>query len=478
LNALAPDVALGLLDRVAAELGAEADPPAWLLATLAATVERLPSSIEAMGDGLALHCDALVAVGAEGIYVSGWVHAGENLLASVTCHGEFQSQRIDDTWVRSPRKDVIEFLASRGIHSTQHEPGFVAFVALPASSTCRLVVTTPTGTSRAMRLPRTAPTTAMASIRAVLTSFNVKHPSLRRLLDAQVGPAVETAWAHRAKPPRRVTVQRFGPAVPKPSVSVIVPLYGRCDFADYQMALFADDSDFQALELIYFVDDPTLYDEFRPQCDDLFATYQVPFTLATAGANFGFAGANNCAAGIACGQRFLLMNSDVFPMRPGWVSQMLAIYAKLDQPGCLGTKLLYEDGSVQHAGMAFRRHAPWGELWLNDHPHKGQSAKGLTGLQPAAAVTAACVMVDAALYRELGGLSEDYIIGDFEDSDFCLRAAAAGRRHWVALDIELYHLERQSQNRIGDSNWRTNVTLYNGWLHTQRWGAALEKLAR
>ncbi len=475
---MAPEVALPLLDRVASELGSRADPPAWLVAALAATVERLPSSLEVTADGMALYFDSLIAVGADGIYLSGWLHAGANGVASVTCHCGFESQRIDDTWVRNPRKDVIEHLAGLGIHSTQHEPGFVAFAALPVASTCHLTVTTQSGMIRHMRLPRTSPTTVMAGIRAVLTSFNVKHPSLRRLLDTQVGPAVETAWAHRVKPPRQVTVQRFGSAVPNPPVSVIVPLYGRCDFADYQMALFADDRDFKALELIYFVDDPTLYDEFRPQCEDLFATYRVPFTLATAGANFGFAGANNCAAEVASGARFLLMNSDVFPKRSGWVSDMLAIYAKLDKPGCLGAKLLYEDGSVQHAGMAFRRHAPWGDLWLNEHPHKGQSAKGLTGLQPAAAVTAACVLVDAALYRELGGLSEDYIIGDFEDSDFCLRAAAAGRRHWVALDVELYHLERQSQNRIGDSNWRTNLTLYNGWLHTKRWGAAIEKIAR
>jgi len=52
----------------------------------------------------------------------------------------------------------------------------------------------------------------------------------------------------------------------------------------------------------------------------------------------------------------------------------------------------------------------------------------------------------AALYRELGDFG-DYIIGDFEDSDLCLRAILAGRRNRVAFDIELYHLERQSQNR-------------------------------
>jgi GT2 family glycosyltransferase len=136
---------------------------------------------------------------------------------------------------------------------------------------------------------------------------------------------------------------------------------------------------------------------------------------------------------------------------------------------------LYEDGSVQHAGMTFRRHAPWGDLWINEHLHKGQSAQGLTGVRKVEAATAACALVDTALYRELGGLSEDFIIGDFEDSDFCLRAVAAGRRNWVALDIELYHLERQSQDRIGEALWRANLTLYNCWQHHQRWAAQLAR---
>jgi GT2 family glycosyltransferase len=169
------------------------------------------------------------------------------------------------------------------------------------------------------------------------------------------------------------------------------------------------------------------------------------------------------------------MNSDVIPKRPGWVGDFLRIYRSLTRPGLLGAKLLYEDGSVQHAGIAFRRHAAWGDLWINDHPLRGQSPLGLSGVREVDAVTAACAFIDAALYRELGGFSEDYIVGDFEDSDLCLRASSAGRPNYIALDIELYHLERQSQNQMGDAIWRTNLTLYNCWLHNSRWAGLIEK---
>jgi GT2 family glycosyltransferase len=125
--------------------------------------------------------------------------------------------------------------------------------------------------------------------------------------------------------------------------------------------------------------------------------------------------------------------------------------------------------------MAFRRHSAWGDMWINDHPFKGQSSLGLSGVREVDAVSAACAIIEASLYRELGGFSEDYIIGDFEDSDLCLRARSAGRLSYVALDVELYHLERQSQNRTGDGAWRVNLTVYNCWLHNSRWSKLIEK---
>jgi len=39
-------------------------------------------------------------------------------------------------------------------------------------------------------------------------------------------------------------------------------------------------------------------------------------------------------------------------------------------------------------------------------------------------------------------------------------------------------LERQSQERIGNSHWRTNLTVYNCWQHDRRWAAHLAKARR
>jgi cellulose synthase/poly-beta-1,6-N-acetylglucosamine synthase-like glycosyltransferase len=319
------------------------------------------------------------------------------------------------------------------------------------------------------------PVSTIQTVRALLTSFNCDRPDLRTLLENQIGPAVATAWAARDRPSRKSVLRSYGAVPTAPAASIIVPLYGRHDFAEYQMALFADDLEFQGIELIYVVDDPAIFAEFHSVAADLYGMYKVPFVLAFPGTNLGFAGANNFGAQHARGQYLLLLNSDVLPRRARWVGDLLRIYRSLPGAGLLGAKLLYEDGSVQHAGIAFRRYSGWGDLWINDHPFKGQSPAGLNGVREVDAVTAACAVIEASLYRELGGLSEDYIMGDFEDSDLCLRASSAGRRSYVALDVDLYHLERQSQNRTNNVIWRTNLTLYNCWLHNRRWAELIER---
>jgi GT2 family glycosyltransferase len=441
--------------------------------------ERLPESIDhtSHGSRYLLHLDHVIQVADWGVYLNGWLYAGKDTRVRVVCHCGDTSYTLNDDWVRHSRTDVTSYLASQGIQTEDNEHGFSCFV--PLKKTGRpymLSIAAESGEVCRMRAPiRENFQSGLQTVRSLMSTFNSEHREMRSLLDRQIGPAIQAAWSARVKPVRREVVESFGVRPTNPGVSIIVPLYGRWDFAEYQMALFADDPDMQSVELIYVVDDPAIFDAFRNACPDLHGIYQVPFTLAFSGTNMGFAGANNFGAGHARGKYLLLLNSDVMPKRRGWVGELVRIQQTLRHPGLLGAKLLYEDGSLQHAGIAFRRHLPWGGLWINDHPSKGQNPTALTGTREVGAVTAACALLEADLYRELNGLSEDYILGDFEDSDLCLRAWEAGRRNHVALDVELYHLERQSQNRIGESVWRSNLTAYNCWLHNQRWAALIER---
>ena len=92
-------------------------------------------------------------------------------------------------------------------------------------------------------------------------------------------------------------------------------------------------------------------------------------------------------------------------------------------------------------------------------------------------MTGALLVLSAALYRQLGGLSESFVFGDFEDSELCLRVRDAGKRIYYAPAVELYHLERQSQSLLPDGNsWRWQITVYNSWIQNEKWGASIDDL--
>jgi GT2 family glycosyltransferase len=87
-------------------------------------------------------------------------------------------------------------------------------------------------------------------------------------------------------------------------------------------------------------------------------------------------------------------------------------------------------------------------------------------------------MVDKDLYDEVGGLDEGYIIGDVEDSDFCLKLRARGSGSYYAPSVELYHLELRAQNLEGSTDWRASLNLHNAWRMTLRWSDEIQRLSR
>ena len=191
--------------------------------------------------------------------------------------------------------------------------------------------------------------------------------------------------------------------------------------------------------------------------------------------NAGYAAANNAGASQAIGKYLVLLNSDVFAQTKGWVTKMAEFYASSPKIGALGAKLLYEDGALQHAGMFFAQTTF--PFWLTLHYYKGLPG-GYAPAQktrPVPAVTGACLMIEKKLYEEVGGFTTDYVIGDFENSDLCLKCRELGYESWYFADATLYHLERQSVplNNVynGSLAWQLNAR-----LHQERWGEAIAEL--
>ena len=91
-------------------------------------------------------------------------------------------------------------------------------------------------------------------------------------------------------------------------------------------------------------------------------------------------------------------------------------------------------------------------------------------------VTAACVAIKKSLFNSLNGFDPAYVLGDFEDSDLCLRAIDQGKINYICRDITLNHLERLSQNLVEPGDWKHKLTLLNANTYNQRWSKNLQTL--
>jgi GT2 family glycosyltransferase len=273
-----------------------------------------------------------------------------------------------------------------------------------------------------------------------------------------------------------VKARQLGQPVSNPVVTVIVPLYGRSDFVEQQLVEFARDRWFcENVELIYVLDDPQLVDPFATEAESLYRLYRIPFKWIWGGANRGFSGANNLGASEARAGLLLFLNSDAFPQAPGWLQPMLQVMNKRKDIGAVGPRLVHADGSIQHAGMEFLRREDLG-IWVNHHPYMGldPSLDPRRELTLVPAVTGACLLMRRSQFEEIGGWDTGYLIGDFEDSDLCLKLRSAGYPVAYMPSVQLTHLERQSFKLLGAGDFRTRVVIYNAVRHQQRWARELE----
>jgi GT2 family glycosyltransferase len=190
--------------------------------------------------------------------------------------------------------------------------------------------------------------------------------------------------------------------------------------------------------------------------------------------NFGYAAANNEGVRHARGGTLLLLNSDVVPLAPGWLSAMrAALHRRQRRPvGAVGPKLLFDDGSLQHAGLTFER--DFEGRWYNTHFFKGYPRHWPAAQVPRSvpAITGAALLVERDVYESVGGFTQDYIIGDYEDSDLCLKIRACGYDIRYEPAAELYHFERRSI-QLHAGYMRTAACAYNRRLHSERWSAAM-----
>ena len=229
---------------------------------------------------------------------------------------------------------------------------------------------------------------------------------------------------------------------PQPLVSILIPnkdhtddlekclhsIYAKTTYENFEVIVIENNSTDPATAA-YYKKLPERYDRAR---------------VVTYKGGFNFSRINNFGSRYAAGKYLLLLNNDVEVINGDWLTQMVG---ECSQPGVglCGAMLYYPDDTIQHAGVLMGINGSAG------HSHKSypRTAVGdmyrLVTTQNYMAVTGACLMTKASLYRAFGGLDEEKFAVAYNDVDYCLKLWQKGLLNVYTPRAEAYHYESKSR---------------------------------
>lgn len=158
---------------------------------------------------------------------------------------------------------------------------------------------------------------------------------------------------------------------------------------------------------------------------------------------FNYSKINNFGRTVATGEYLLLLNNDIEVINSNFIEEMLGICSQKDV-GIVGAKLLYYDDSVQHAGVIIGIGGIAGHIHKNIKDSDPGYFSRANIINNFSAVTAACLLVKAAIFDEVNGLDENFEVA-FNDVDFCMKVRKKGYLVVYTPYAKLHHYESKSR---------------------------------
>jgi GT2 family glycosyltransferase len=220
----------------------------------------------------------------------------------------------------------------------------------------------------------------------------------------------------------------------RPLVSIVIATRDRLALLQQCIASIETQSTYQPIEIV-IVDN----DSAEPQTLEYFV--RSSHRVVQSPGLFNFSRINNDGAKAATGEYVVFLNNDTEVISPEWIDEMLQ-YAQRPDVACVGAKLLFGDGRVQHAGVVLHDgsafHVAYGARvsevnWPDTELVRNYSA-----------VTAACLMINRQRFLDAGGFDETFPV-NYNDVELCVRLVRRGFRHVYTPYAALYHHESSSR---------------------------------
>ncbi len=276
---------------------------------------------------------------------------------------------------------------------------------------------------------------------------------------------IKNGTEHLEPPTKRIKYELEDPS---PKVSILIPTRDQGAMLKKCLSSIYENTDYEDFEII-LVDHET---SEREAMEVIGAFAQKSnFRVLNFSGPFNFSALMNRAAEISKGEILVLLNNDTEIFDPEWLAE-LASQVLRPEVGVVGALLLFNDGTIQHAGV----HPGLNGLMGHGHKHLPSGDSGyfsrLKTVHEVAAVTGACLAIEKETWVDVGGLDEESLPVAYNDIDLCLKVREKNLRVVFSPYAKLFHHE--SVSRGIDKPVEDNKRL-QGEIRTmkERWGDSL-----
>jgi GT2 family glycosyltransferase len=254
-------------------------------------------------------------------------------------------------------------------------------------------------------------------------------------------------------------------------VSIIIPFRDGPELLKSCLESLLQKTSYPNYEIL-LIDNQSINSEVIDYCKELTDKHQR-IKYHQFNEEFNYSRINNWAVHQAIGDYVLFLNNDIEVINTDWLEALLEPIQSHDV-AAVGAKLLYEDDTIQHAGIVINENSA---VHVNKGLEDGENGyfERSNYIQNVSACTAACLLVKKDVFLEVGGFDEELFKIAYNDVDLCLKMRQAGYLITYTPYAKLYHYESKSRGLDSDpeklDRFTKEIKSYqNKWSETYKNG--------